>query len=110
MFASLNAFILEEVRRATGLDRIHQFPVHLQKSERGDKVFAGQAEGIFHGSVGCSKNDKTIGRTSFPYLLVAEGITDPSSLKINVGRCPLPFSPFFSRIRASFQKYPSVDP
>src|SRR4030042_4629410 len=85
MLASLNAFILEEVLGATGLDRIHQFLVHIQSTKGGDEVFPGQAEGILHGSVGRSKDDETIGRTSLPYLPVAEGITESSPLKINMG-------------------------
>src|SRR5512137_1587524 len=99
MFASLNAYILEKVRRITGLDRIHQFPVYLQKSKRGEKVFAGQAEGILHGRVGRSKNDEAFGRTFFPYLSVAEGITSPPSLKIDV-RNNHSFQPVFALFRS----------
>jgi hypothetical protein len=42
MLASMNRFIPEEIKRATGLDGIHQFLIGLQFPQRGHKILSGE--------------------------------------------------------------------
>jgi hypothetical protein len=89
MLTSVDPLIFEKIILASGLYGIDQFSIHRQRSERGLKFLSGETERLFREGVGCSQDNEAIGGISFPDLPVGEGVTHPSSLKIDMGNnCP----------------------
>src|SRR4030043_408367 len=85
MLTSVDPLIFEEIVMTSGLYGIDQFLIHRQRSERGQKFLSGEAIRFFGEGVGCPEDNEAIGGISLPDLPVGEGVTDPSSLKIDMG-------------------------
>jgi hypothetical protein len=85
MLTSVDSLILKKIFGTSGLDRVDQFPIHIQRTKGGDEILPGEAKGTLHGSVGGSKDDEAMGRILLPYLSMSKGITESSPLIINVG-------------------------
>jgi hypothetical protein len=84
MLTSVDSLVFEEIIVTSGLYGIDQFLIHRQRPERGQKFLSGEAERFFGEGVGCPKDNEAIGGISLPDLPVGEGVTDSSSLKIDM--------------------------